>query len=550
MIDRVVRLWHTVRHLRAGQLWGRLVHRVYRPRPDPRPGPAVSEPEAPWQGCAREPSMTAENRFRFLGVERELATPADWQRSEWGRLWLYNLHYFDDLVADGAGERAEWHRVLIGRWLSENPPGRGVGWEPYPTSLRIVNWIKWGWSGRPLTDEAIHSLAVQARWLSRRLEFHLLGNHLWANAKALVFAGAFFDGPEAERWCRRGLGLIRRELVEQILPDGGHFELSPMYHAIVLEDLLDLIQLARVRPGSLGAAEPLRWADTASRMRAWLAAMTHADGEPAFFNDTALGIAAYRADLEAYAAVLDLEPVDNLEELLPLPDSGYVRLQAGAASLIADVGPIGPDYLPGHAHADSLSFELTLGAHRVFVNAGISTYEDTPERWRQRGTAAHNTVVVDEQNSSEVWSSFRVARRARPCDVSWGSDGEELRVEGGHTGYRRLPGRVTHRRRWSLEPARLTVRDRIEGTCRRAVARYRLHPEFRASLDSDHAGSIRGYDRVLEFRASTPARIVEESWYPGFNRSLPCQVIELPIEGGGCELELSWRGRAADRARR
>src|SRR5256884_5459977 len=142
--------------------------------------------------------------------------------------------------------------------------------------------------------------------------------------------------------------------------------------------------------------------------------------------------------------------------------------------MIADVGEIGPDHLPGHAHADTLSFELSLRGQRVLVNAGTSTYEVSAERLRQRGTAAHNTVVVDGVDSSEVWSSFRVARRARPLVVSWGRDGAALWLSAGHEGYRRLPGKVIHRRRWRLDPHGLVVEDVLEGRYRSAEARFPL----------------------------------------------------------------------------
>ena len=88
----------------------------------------------------------------------------------------------------------------------------------------MVNWIKWSLGGNSLGSKARQSLAVQARWLARRIESHLQGNHVFANAKALVYAGLFFEGEEAERWLRRGLNLMQTEIPEQVLPDGGHFE--------------------------------------------------------------------------------------------------------------------------------------------------------------------------------------------------------------------------------------------------------------------------------------------------------------------------------------
>ena len=176
--------------------------------------------------------------------------PADWQRADLEKLWLYNLHYFDDLRArDAAGRRAE-QRALLERWVRENPPGMGVGWEPYPCSLRIVNWIKWALAGGELGPALEQSLALQAEHLSRHVEHHLQGNHLLANAKGLAFAGLFFSGAAAQRWLAAAVALLERQLPEQILADGGHCERSPMYHALVLEDLLDLINLSHLTRGS------------------------------------------------------------------------------------------------------------------------------------------------------------------------------------------------------------------------------------------------------------------------------------------------------------
>ncbi len=441
--------------------------------------------------------MAGSTTFDFIGQSRDVAAGGRirWDDPDWPRLWRYNLHYFDDLGADGAAGRRVWHGQLIERWIADNPPGPGTGWEPYPTSLRIVNWIKWALAADPsgasagrLSPAALDSLAIQARWLRRRLEIHLLGNHLWANAKALVFAGAFFDGPEARGWLDKGLALMDREVKEQILPDGGHFERSPMYHAILLEDLLDLIQLGDRYPGLGPAHVHNHWQASASRMLGWLRIMTHPDGGPAFFNDAALGVAPELAALDAYYGGLyreasrslaadDLGRKDAEDGLIVLPDSGYARLRCGPAVLLADIGPVGPDYLPGHAHADTLSFELSLHGRRVIVNSGTSTYAADAERLRQRGTAAHNTVLVDGVDSSEVWSSFRAGRRARPFDVRWGRDADgTLWLQAAHDGYRRLPGKVVHRREWRLDAAGLHIIDRLEGRVRSAEARFHLHP--------------------------------------------------------------------------
>jgi uncharacterized heparinase superfamily protein len=535
------KLWHTVRWLRPSQVLWRIWFKLHRPVARVFAAPATRTGTG-WMPCPRTSSQTAADSLRFLGIERRLQVAADWQRPDWPRLWLYNAHYFDDLVADDAAARGAWHRQLVTRWIAENSPGHGAGWEPYPTSLRIVNWTKWAWSGNALESAALQSLATQTRWLRRHLEFHLLGNHLWANAKALVFAGTFFAGDEADAWRSQGLALVERELAEQILADGGHFERSPMYQAIVLEDLLDLLQLATRFPELFDPGSVAGWRATAARMQRWLWTMSHPDGGVAFFNDAALDIAPTAAALAVYAESLGLEtPAPGEEPLQTLPASGYVRLQAGLAMVLVDVGEIGPDYLPGHAHADTLAFEWSLDGHRLCVNAGISTYAADAERLRQRGTGAHNTVQVDAADSSEVWSSFRVARRARPFDVAWGEGDQRAWVRAAHDGYRRLPGRVVHRRELALGPRQLVIEDVLTGHFESAVARFRLHPDWTCDTHDGASGIIAGHGRRVEWRISGgTARVIDDAWHPGFGQTLACRVLEVDIEGDRVRSTFAW----------
>ncbi|MBT8421098.1 MAG: hypothetical protein KJO08_09585 [Gammaproteobacteria bacterium] len=334
---------HTIRYLRPIQIHGRLWRHLYRPRPDECLAPPIrpiSQPLFPFP--ARPVSLTGPRRFRFLNREGVLGPRTensidhlhvknrhfvrkpwkkkppriapDWDPPDQDRLWRYNLHYFDDLNASDAIERRDWHLALLQDWVRDNPPCAGTGWEPYPASLRIVNWIKWALTNNTPPDNSlppvcIHSLAIQARWLSKRLETHLLGNHLLANAKALVFAGLFFEGKEAEHWLATGLRILADQIPEQILADGGHFERSTMYHALVLEDMLDLCNITRSYPGALTRTQHHQvsdWPTLAARMQRWLLIMRHPDGEIAFFNDAATGIAPTPDELAGYADRLEL----------------------------------------------------------------------------------------------------------------------------------------------------------------------------------------------------------------------------------------------------
>lgn len=539
-LEKLLRLFHTLRYLRPRQIGYRLLRRLWRPKPDLRPAPPLRPRPGAWTAPIAKPAaMLGPNRFRFLNQEGEVAAPGAWNDPRTPKLWLYNLHYFDDLIAEGSEQRRAWHLDLIRRWVAENSPGEGNGWEPYPISLRAVNWIKWALSGNELSPAALDSLGVQIRLLYRRPEYHLLGNHLWANAKALVFAGLFFEGEEAEGWLRKGLAIVRREIGEQVLADGGHFERSPLYHAIFLEDLLDLLNLFVV----YGHKPEEEWLFAISLMRTWLEVMSHPDGGIVLFNDAAFGVAPGQRAVDAYARRLGLGEITHAATALTrFPETGYIRCEKGRAVLFIDAAPIGADYIPGHAHADTLTFELSLFGRRIIVDSGTSTYEKNAERQRQRGTAAHNTACLDGADSSEVWGGFRVGRRARPLDLKTAQTDRELVVCCAHDGYRRLPGRPLHRREWRLTASGLSIRDRIEGGFREAVARCRFHPEVEVVLNQDGTGkgSLLGGEAFAFRVARGFPRLVPSTYHPEFNAGLPTCCLEIVLDGAEAEVYFSW----------
>jgi hypothetical protein len=494
--------WRTIRHLRLRQLAGRATFRVFVPSPDTRPAPVRRRLGRQWRPAARrEPSLLGPTRFRFLNVERDIADTR-WNPAGVDRLWLYNLHYFDDLNALGAEARGDAHKALLTDWINTNIPAVGAGWEPYPVSLRVVNWIKWFLSGANAEPQWLHSLAVQLRWLRRRLEHHLLGNHLLANAKALIFGGVFFEGSEAEEWLRCGAALIAKELDEQVLADGGHFELSPMYHALAVEDVLDLTNLFDAAGQTVDSFGRRRAAlrSRAAAMLQWLRCMTHPGGQVGLFNDCADGVAPTLAELEEYAARLGVA-ADRWRGpgIRHFADSGYVRVARGGMTAILDVARVGPDYLPAHAHADTLSFELSLGATRVIANGGTSCYGSTPRRHYERGTSAHTTVQVDGCDSSEVWSSFRVGRRAHPRNLEISG----WRVTCAHDGYRFLKDAPVHKRSWSFGDGNVAIDDDvIPPTC--AYARYFVPVGLQLQdVDGRSWRVVRGATTLLELTIET-----------------------------------------------
>ena len=207
-IYKCFRYWHTIRYLKLIQIFARVKFFLPNFKVNQVRKNDLRKLVGLWtKPAARSPRMVAQNTFNFLNETHEI-NRNDWNRSSISKLWLYNLHYFDDLNAHDSSSRSDWHYLLINRWIEENLPFKGNGWEPYPSSLRIVNWIKWSLNGNLLEEHWVNSLEVQVRMLTVNMEKHLLGNHLFANAKALIFAGLFFKGKEADHCYQKGKKIL------------------------------------------------------------------------------------------------------------------------------------------------------------------------------------------------------------------------------------------------------------------------------------------------------------------------------------------------------
>ena len=544
-------LCHTVRHLKAQQVFFRLFYRFRTLRivpPQSATRRSLPPPDS-WPAYKHFSTQDGQS-FTFLNTSGNLA--GGWNNPDYTKLWLYKLHYLDDLTAIGSGKQTAFLVELVLRWIRENPSPQGNGWEPYPLSLRIVNLVKFlSETATGRDQEIVESLALQAEALREQKEVHLLGNHYFANGKALVFAGVFFEGSDARKWLRDGLQILDSELEEQFLKDGAHFELSPMYHCILLWDLCDLIKLARWSNMAELLEREESLVNALARGIQWLRAMTHPDGEISFFNDAVLGEAPKPADIESCAKELGLNSAPARSSVVGtdwsaehLATSGYVSVTNARYRhrAIADVAQIGPDYLPGHGHADTLSFELSLFGQRVLVNSGTSHYEAST-RLFERSTAAHNTVEVDGVSSSEIWDNFKVARRARPQNVNLMQRANGLEISGAHTGYRRLPGKVTHHRVWDFQQQSITIEDHLEGRWQKAVAHYYCHPSIKVQSATEHSVALTLTDdhRVsLEFSGAKSVTIVDSCWNRAFGESLPNSCVQVEFGDSTMRALLTW----------
>ena len=467
------------------------------------------------------------NIFTFLNESHNL-NEIGWNNPNNSKLWNYNLHYFEFLLSENKSNyEIDLQKKIIENWMAMNPIKNGIGWDPYPTSLRIVNWIKWHFKTKMLSLDAKINLWNQVLWLSKNMEYHLMGNHLFINAKALLFASVFFNQNKNSKIYKKAISILNKEIDEQFLSDGAHFELSPMYHSLAMQDLLDIINIHR----NFSLKFPIhKFIEKYNRGMLWLKTMTYDNYELSHFNDCANGIAPKINEIEKFAKKIELNNEINQNSSFTFhKESGFIVFKDFNSHLIADFGKVGPDYLPGHAHADTLSFELGIKGKRVIVNSGTSIYTNSDERIRQRSTAAHSTIEIDNKNSSDVWSSFRVGKRAIPFNLKIKREKKSILFSASHNGYKNLKNSPIHNREFNLKENNLIIIDKLSGMGNKITARYYLHPEI--SINNSELGFIISNNSenlaLFKFETNMDLKVIESSYSDrfGFKKSNKCILV-------------------------
>jgi uncharacterized heparinase superfamily protein len=533
VIKNIGLYFRTIKHLKFKQIYFRIYRFCYSPK-------LFSKGNLDRSNFIFPPYITfisnndlLKNKFTFLNSRINLSLPDDWKNKAIPLLWLYNLHYFNDLLASNISiDKKKYH---IDKWIEDNPSSlKGPGWDPYTLSLRIVNWIKFFSNENLNSKNHITSLIEQARVLNKSVEFHLMANHVLENAKALIFAGIFFKGQEAQHWLERGIKILETELKEQILEDGAHFELSPMYHSIMLDLVMDLYELSIIsnhtRYARLRNIQPFL-KKTIAKMSYWLKNMMHPDGEISYFNDAAIGIAqSPKYYLSRANKLLPNTKVSNISDVIHHSDSGYIKVLKKDFFLILNCSEISPSYQPGHAHADSLSMELSYLNQRIFVNLGTSVYEASQRRDYERGTRSHSTLEVNGKNSSEIWSSFRVGRRAKimQTKISEKDDYTEIMCE--HNGYRFIERNLKHTRVIKISESSVHIIDKLNSQKHKGISRFHLHPDMSIECDYENKSGtlILPNARKIYWKAECKKIVLEETKYASdFGRLNNTQTLAL-----------------------
>ena len=505
--SKINTLYHTIKYLKPIQIYYRLFYfvrnrffkRLYKKDLNNEKDETLH-----WKDTLlNNNSIIGKTKFNFLNIKKDFKQEIDWNFEEFGLLWAFNINYFDFLnqqtieVEDGIS--------LIKDYIAKDS-SLTVGKASYPISLRGINWVKFLIKNKISDKEIDQYLYNDYQLLFYNPEYHLLGNHLLENGFSLLFGAYYFKD---EILYRQAVKILKAELKEQVLKDGGHFELSPMYHQIMLVRVLDCIQLLKLNIWK--EDDLLLFLErTASQMFSWLKEVTFNNGDIPMVNDSSFGIAPSTEALLNYGKLLEIN-----KKNIKLSDSGYRMFKNEKYELFMDMGEVGASYQPGHVHSDTFNFVLYANNQPFIVDTGTSTYEKNDRRQLERSTSSHNTITIGDYEQTQVWGGFRVANRAKILS----SIESENKFLSSHDGYKKIG--VIHNRKFIANKDSINIFDDLnKQEVYEQIAHFHFHPSIKNIIIKDTRVFFKNSNIEISFKGKSISIKKECYEYAhGFNKT-------------------------------
>ena len=413
----------------------------------------------------------------------------DWQSAPAGDMeWVYALNrhtIFLNLAKawryTGDSKYLTSFVELAEDWLVHIPPTpktEATAWRALEAGIRPEYWLR----ALELFGDAVpdalrgrmyKSLRQHGEYLARTHgAFHALSN--WG---AIQAHGLFLISVQLERrdWQNLALKRMAENLHNAVLPDGIHWEQSPMYHCEVLHAAADTLLIAR-RTGTSVPVELERLTHAMATALAYWAApnryiLPQGDSDAIdagdllaqgalLFKDPMLAAAAQGAVCEETIWDFGSEALARLQSMIAarpacpsaaFAASGNPVLRTGWGEtdtyLHVHTGSLGG----GHGHADLLHLDVWHGGEAVLTDSGRYTYVNGAQRYQLKAPAAHNTLLLDGQDFTRYVDTWNWENPAPPLPQRTCFTPQADFVSGGHLGY--LPqGVVVTRRLVLLRP--------------------------------------------------------------------------------------------------
>ncbi len=452
-----------------------------------------------------------QGRFTFLNKHLSFVGSPPWNEMCNGTLWNLRLNSFEYLLQDNL--TVDEGLGLVKDFI-KNAAGNRALYDAYSVSQRINNWIYF-FSKYSISDvELLDFLYQQAHYLASNPEYHLRNNHLLENGFALLRAAVFFQD---KRIRKVAVKILNIELINQILRDGAHFELSPMYHCILLRRILESVELLRHEGKEFDDNLLDLLKEKAGLMCGWLMNIAFDNGDLPQVNDSGDESHSWFS-LFKYSESLGIKCNPRL-----LGQSGFRKFRNRHFEMLIDINGLSPSVAPGHSHADTFHFVLHVFGSPFIIDTGVSTYTSGPERTYERSTQAHNTVMIGNKDQSELYGSFRVGRKASVFNLKESRNA----ISASHNGYK-IVGAV-HHRSFEFSGNEIIIRDRIDpGGNLPASAFFHVHKKCSFNLKD---GKLFSKFVQISFEGAESIQLCNTWIAPTFGVRLPAKKVRVDFKG-------------------
>jgi uncharacterized heparinase superfamily protein len=501
--------------------------------------------------------QAADGTLTFLNRTTQLRSPEhptwfDDRFDNYPLLWPLKLYAFEPLrwaTLGFTGSQSAPDRIVevFDQWVRDWADSMEIGqpgylrnaWTPWAVSLRIqtlTRYLAWRTGDTQedvperLTEALAREIYRNSLFLANHIEADVGGNHLIENGLALLMAGLTF--PEADTsWISDGISVLGRTGAKQFLADGGHYERSPMYHAIVTTRFVTACSLLAASDRSAP-----NWLTAMTKQAvAYLRYLSPPDERLPLYNDAVFGQSLPLTACLGYAGAVGFGADDR-----PVPshspmggETGYYWLDTDHGQLLVDGGPVGPSNLPGHSHNDMLSVLLWVDGQRVLTDTGVYDYADNERRQYARSVAGHNTVQVGETEPIEIGGKYLMGARTEPTAEYEGADPTLFR--GHYETAAAAPASYRHDRTILASDDWWLVRDELRGPdteTEPSVSRLHFHPEVAVTVEDSGTVRATGSDESSALLSVYPlgvsdVRTTTTEYFPEFGVTEERQTLEL-----------------------
>lgn len=429
---------------------------------------------------------------------------------------------------------------LFASWNRHNLFLHGVEWtSAMELAIRVNSWVytfaflKKAECVDDIMLKLEHGILVMADYVMKhRSRFSSANNHLIVEMYAVALTGILTG---YSPWKNEALKILTEELPKQNYADGVNKEMSLHYQSFVMEAYGLLILLMIKNHIEI----PPVWKTYLTAMSEFVSDSTDDTGVTMEFGDSDEGKILdlkgvvedhYQYVLNLMSCLLDQSYTDvswheNLEWIVPqelrkkkeryIPglvcsrkDGGYTFLRSKDRRVMIgiDHADLGFGSIAAHGHADALSFQLCMDGNPVFIDSGTFNYHITPEhRNYYRSTAAHNTVMINGHEQSEMLGPFLWGKRAE-CTLLKSEDGQNgMTVVAEHDGY----APVIHHREFQFDGKRkLQITDTLSMSSE-YTANFLFAPQMKLMLEGKlayfNSANVAG---VIRFKCDDAIRLI------------------------------------------